>query len=151
VAASFTFGILLLEQGDHWTGGLADDLADQLERVIGTGAQTDQGDVGALPGGHLCDMLDVNLASDYLVTERDDYLGKQFEPLPLFVRDQDAQVFICARQRAAVALGGDPGGMLPAMLSTGQTRPRPSCRGDNYRGYPATASRPTASQPARRH
>ena len=41
-------GILGREQRDHRAGGFVDDLADQLERVLGGEAEPDERDVGML-------------------------------------------------------------------------------------------------------
>ena len=40
-----------MDQRDHRAGGLADDLLDQAERVLGALAEPDERDVGPLPGG----------------------------------------------------------------------------------------------------
>ena len=91
-------GVLGREQRDHRAGGLADDLRDQLERVLGVQAEPNQCDVGALSGGHRPDLLHVDLAGDHLVPEPGHDLGKQLEPLPPLIRDQDTQVLdLCPR------------------------------------------------------
>ena len=69
-----------------------DDLADQLERVLGGEAEPDERDVGMLSRGHGADLLDVDLARDHLVAEPGDDLGEQLEPVASLVRDQDAEV-----------------------------------------------------------
>ena len=40
-----------VEDRDHGAGRLADDLGDQLQRVLGARPEPDQRDVGVLPGG----------------------------------------------------------------------------------------------------
>ena len=85
-------GVLGREQRDHRAGCLADDLRDQLERMLGVQSEPDQSDIRPLPRGHRPDLLDVDLARDHLVAEAGHDLGEQFEPLPLLVRDQDTQM-----------------------------------------------------------
>jgi hypothetical protein len=84
--------VLRREQRDHRTRRLADDLRDQLERVLGVQAETNKRDVRPLPGGHRADLLDVDLSRDHLVTEPGNDLGEQLKPLPLLIRDQDTQM-----------------------------------------------------------
>lgn len=79
------------QERDHGAARLADDLLDQLERVLRGETEPDQGDVGSLPRGHCGDCRDVGLAGDHLVPEPRDDLGEQLEPVPPLVRDQDAQ------------------------------------------------------------
>ena len=55
-------------------------------------AEPHQSDVGTLSRSHRPDLVHVDLARDHLVPEAGHDLGKQLEPLPLLVRDQDAQV-----------------------------------------------------------
>jgi hypothetical protein len=82
-------GVLGRQQRNHRAGGLADDLGDQVERVIRVQTEPDQRDVGPISGGHRADLLDVDLACDHLVPEPGHDLGEQVEPLALLVRDQD--------------------------------------------------------------
>ena len=58
-----------MEQDDHGAGGLLDDLLDQHERVVGALAEPHEGHVGPLSDGHLTDVVDLDLARDYLVAE----------------------------------------------------------------------------------
>ena len=70
--ASLTkLGIARVEQDDHRAGGLAHDLVDQLERVLGALPEPDERDVGPLPGGHRADVVDLDLARDHLVAQAD--------------------------------------------------------------------------------
>ena len=85
-------GILRREQRDHRAGGLADDLRDQVERVVGGEAEPDERDVRLLARGDRGDLSDVDLAGDHLVAEPGDDLGEQLEPVAPLVRDQDAEV-----------------------------------------------------------
>ena len=85
-------GVLGRQQRDHWAGGFADDLRDQLECMLGVQAEADQGDVGPLSRGYCPDLLDGDLARDHLVPEPCDDLGEQLESLALLVCDQHAQV-----------------------------------------------------------
>ncbi|MGD0713543.1 MAG: hypothetical protein ABSB24_05085 [Gaiellaceae bacterium] len=69
-----------------------DDLADQLERVLGGGPERDQGDIGTLPRRRRAGLPDLDLAGDHLVAEAGDEVGEQLEPVLTFVRNQNAQV-----------------------------------------------------------
>ena len=60
------------EQGDHGAGGFVDDLRDQLERVLGAGAETDERHVGSLLPCDLTDLRHFELARDHLVSEAGD-------------------------------------------------------------------------------
>jgi DNA-binding NarL/FixJ family response regulator len=82
-------GVLGRQQRDHRAGRLADDLRDQLQRVLGVQTQPDQRHIGPLPGGHRPHLLDVDLARDHLVPQPGHDLGQQLQPLPPLVRDQD--------------------------------------------------------------
>jgi hypothetical protein len=55
-------------------------------------AEPDQRDIGALSGGDGADLRYLDLASDHLVAETGDDLGKQLQPVPPLVRDQDTKV-----------------------------------------------------------
>src|SRR5581483_10530379 len=55
-------GVAGVEDRDHRTGGFADDLRDQLERVDRAFAEPDQGDVRLLSRGDSADLFDVDLA-----------------------------------------------------------------------------------------
>ena len=79
------------EQRDHWAGRLVDDLGDQVKRVLGAQTEPDKSDVGALPRGHLCDHIDVDLASDHHVPEPGNQLRELLEPVASFVGDQHAE------------------------------------------------------------
>jgi hypothetical protein len=64
-----------------------DDLADQLERVLGGGPEHDQGYIGPLPHRRRAGPLDSDLAGDHLVAEVGDEVGEQIEPVLTFVRN----------------------------------------------------------------
>ena len=85
-------GVLRGQECDHGAGGLADDLGDQLEGVLGVQAETDEGDVRPLAGGDRADLLDLDLAGDHLVPEPGHDLREQLESLALLVGDQDAEM-----------------------------------------------------------
>jgi hypothetical protein len=74
------------------TGRLADDLGDQIECVLGAEPEADERDIWTLSRGRGADLLDVNLTCDHLVAQPSHDPGEQFEPLPLLVRDQDAEL-----------------------------------------------------------
>jgi hypothetical protein len=80
------------QECDHRAGSLADDLRDQLERVLGVQPKTDEGDVRPLPGRDRADFLDVDLAGDHLVPETGHDLREEFESLAPLVGDQNAEV-----------------------------------------------------------
>jgi len=68
-----------VEEHDQRAGCLADDLVDQIERVLGALAETDERDVGPLARGDRSDVLDFDLPCDYLVIEGDDRRGDERE------------------------------------------------------------------------
>ena len=59
-----------VEKEDDRAGGVADDLLDQLERMLGAFTEADERDVRVLFAGELGDLVDVELLSDHLVAER---------------------------------------------------------------------------------
>jgi hypothetical protein len=81
-----------VQQGDHGAGGLAHDLVDQVERVLGVCSESDERDVGAFPGGHGAEVLDVDLTRDHLVAEGHHDRSDESEAIFALVGDQDAQV-----------------------------------------------------------
>ena len=84
--------VLGREQRDHRTRGLADDLPDQVERVLRVQPEPDERDVGPFSRRHRPDLLDVDLARDHLVPEPGDDLREQREPVAALVRDQHPEV-----------------------------------------------------------
>jgi hypothetical protein len=84
--------VLRREQRNYRAEGLADDLGDQIESVLGVEAEPHQRDIRSLPGRHRADLLDVDLAGNHLVPEPGHNLGQQFEALALLVRDQDTEI-----------------------------------------------------------
>ena len=87
-----------VEDEDDRAGGVADDLLDQLERVLGALAEPDERDVGMFLAGQLDDLLDVQFLPDDLVAERAGDLGDGLGPLGALVGDEYVQ------QRAIRAL-----------------------------------------------
>ena len=85
-------GIGRVEQDDHRAGRLLDDLLDQAERVLGALPEPDERDVGSLPGGDGADVLDVDLARDHLVPQRDDDRRDESQAILALVGDQHAQM-----------------------------------------------------------
>ena len=83
-----------VQQHDHRAGGLAHDLVDQFKRVLRTFAEPDERDVGPLPRGHGADVLDVDLAGDHLVAERDHDRSDERETVLALVGDQNAQMIM---------------------------------------------------------
>jgi len=70
-----------VEDEDDRAGGVADDLLDQLERVLGALAEPDERDVGMFLAGQLDDLLDVQFLPDDLVAERAGDLRDGLGPL----------------------------------------------------------------------
>jgi hypothetical protein len=79
-----------VEQHDHRTRRLPDDPVDQSQRVLRALAEPDKRNVGPFPGRHGADVLDLDLARDDLVSQRDDSLRDEREAILALVRDQDA-------------------------------------------------------------
>jgi hypothetical protein len=85
-------GIRCVEQDDDRAGGFAHDLVDQLERVVRALAEADERHVGALPGGHGADVVDLDLARDDLVSQGDHDRCDERQAILALVGDQDAQM-----------------------------------------------------------
>jgi len=83
----------------HRAGGLADDLVDQLESMLGVLAEPDQRDVGSLPRGNGSDVLDIDLARDHLVAEGDDERADERESGLSLIGDQDTEMVGAIRER----------------------------------------------------
>ena len=83
-------GIRVVQQDDDRAGGFADDLLDQFERVFLALSESDERDVGSFPRGHGADVVDVDLAGDDLVAERDHDRGDESETVLALVGDQHA-------------------------------------------------------------
>ena len=81
-----------VEQDDHRARGLADDLLDQPEGVIGARPEPDERDVGSLAGGHGADVFDLDLARDHLVPQGRDDRHYERETILSLVGNQDAQM-----------------------------------------------------------
>ena len=81
-----------MKQHDHWTGGLTHDLVDQSECMLRALPESDEGDIGSLPGGDGPDVLYIDLASDHLVTERTHYRSDQRQPILALVGDQHSEM-----------------------------------------------------------
>ena len=79
-------------QDDDRAGGLAHDLVDQLERVLGAVTEPDEGDVGALTGGDGAHVVDLDLARDHLVSEGGHDRGDESQPILSLVGDQDTEM-----------------------------------------------------------
>src|SRR4029077_6618710 len=81
-----------LEQGEHGTAGLADDLLDQLERMFGGQTEADESDIWLLACGDLADCGDVDLSGDGFVPKSGDEQRQKLEPVAALVRDQNSQM-----------------------------------------------------------
>ena len=81
-----------MKEGDHRAGRLADDLADQVEGVLGGDSEPDDRNIGLLPRRQGSDLLHVDLACDHVVAQADHDPGKELEAVALLVRDQDSQM-----------------------------------------------------------
>ena len=82
--------IVRLEQRDHRTRRLADDLGDHLERVLAADAQSDECQVRMLALGRRRHVCDLELTGDHLMAELGDDLSDPLEPILALVRNQDA-------------------------------------------------------------
>jgi len=107
-----------VEDEDDRAGGVADDLLDQFERVLGALAEPDERDVGMFLAGQLDDLLDVQFLPDDLVAERAGDLGDGLGPLGALVGDEYVQ------QRAIRA---------PVVNASVCSLPSWSCRGRSHR------------------
>jgi hypothetical protein len=79
------------EERDHRAAGFADDLFDQLERVLRRHTKSDERDIRLLPCSHRGDRRDVDLAGDHLMPEPGYNLSEQLKPVAPFVGNQDPQ------------------------------------------------------------
>jgi len=84
--------VIGLEDRDYGAGGLADDLVDQVERVLAAFAEADQGDVGAFAGGQSGDVFDLDRAGDHLVSEARDDRGHLVQSAGPLVGDQHPEM-----------------------------------------------------------
>ena len=67
-------------------------LSISSERMLGALPESDERDVGSLPGGHGADVFDVDLARDHLVAKSDHDRRHQRQAVLALVCDQDAQM-----------------------------------------------------------
>jgi hypothetical protein len=81
-----------LEERNHRAERAGDDLRDQLERMLGARAQSDQSQVGTFSRRHACHLRDMDLAGDDLVPEPGYHLGEHLQPIGPLVRDQYAEM-----------------------------------------------------------
>ncbi|HEY8791623.1 MAG TPA: hypothetical protein VIL96_01925 [Gaiellaceae bacterium] len=81
-----------MQERDHGTGRLVDDLVDEIEGVLGAHSQPDERDVGPLAYGGGADLGDIHFSSDDLVAEGHDDRGNIGQAIGPFVRDQDAHM-----------------------------------------------------------
>jgi hypothetical protein len=79
-----------VQQSDHRAGGLADDLVDQLKRMLRVRSQPHQRDIGSLQSGHRPHVLDFDLPRDHLMTERGYDRGNERQAILALVCDQNA-------------------------------------------------------------
>src|SRR5690348_14176301 len=77
------------EQRDHRAKGFANDLRDQVQRVLGAQAEPDECDVRPLSGRHGADLLDIDLARDHVVPKLRDHVREKLEPVATLVCDQN--------------------------------------------------------------
>ena len=87
------FGVGRVEERDDRAGRLVDDLLDQLERVLGALAETDERDVGMLARRHRPDLADLDLGSDHLVPEAGDDGRDVGETILALVGDEHPEPF----------------------------------------------------------
>ena len=81
-----------MQKRDDGAGSLVDDLVDQLEGMLRAGPKSDERNVRALTGSDNADVLDLNLASDHLVPQRDDDRNDEIETILALVRDKNSQM-----------------------------------------------------------
>ena len=81
-----------MQERDHGTGRLVDDLVDEVEGVLGAHSQPDERDIGPLACGGGANLGDIHFSSDDLVAEGHDDRGDIGQAIGPFVRDQDAHV-----------------------------------------------------------
>ena len=82
------FGVAGVDQDDYGTGGLSDDPVDQFQGVLRALAEPDECDVGSLPGRDGGYVVDLDLAGDHFVSERDHGRGDERETVLALVGDQ---------------------------------------------------------------
>jgi hypothetical protein len=80
-----------MDEDDHRTGGLVDDLLDQHERVIAALAQPDKRNIRSFLRGHGADIFDLDLALSLRAPGCNDWRDQRQAILAL-VRDQHAQM-----------------------------------------------------------
>jgi hypothetical protein len=85
-------GVAGVQQHDDGAGGFVDDFVDQVQGVLAAFAESDERDVGALAGGHGTDVLNVDLARDHFVAERDHDRSDDSEPVTALVGYQNAEM-----------------------------------------------------------
>src|SRR5664279_1004179 len=95
-------GIGSVQENYDRAGGFADDLVDQLKRMLRALSQTDQRDIGSLAGGDRADVLNVDLTGDHLVTKGDHDRRDQRQAILSLVSDQDAKMLRRAGVRDAI-------------------------------------------------
>jgi hypothetical protein len=84
-------GVVGVKEHDYGAGGLAHDLLDRFEGMLGTIPQANERNVGSLPDGHGGDISNVNLSRDDLVAQvHHDRRDERQAILPL-IRDQNPQ------------------------------------------------------------
>ncbi|HEV8565139.1 MAG TPA: hypothetical protein VGR41_09490 [Actinomycetota bacterium] len=81
-----------MEENDHRAGRLLDDLLDQLERMGGAFPESDERDVGLLPGRHGADIGDVDLPSNHLVSKPSDDRRDERQAVLSLVRDENPEM-----------------------------------------------------------
>jgi hypothetical protein len=79
------------QQRDHRATGFADNLLDQLERVLRRETEPDERDIRLFPCSHRGDCRHVDLAGDHLMPEPGHNLSEQLKPVAPFVGNQDPQ------------------------------------------------------------
>ena len=83
--------IVRLEQRNHWTGRLAHDLGDHVERVLAADAEPHERQIRVLALGCGRHVRDLEFPRDHLVPEPGHDRRDALEPILALVRDQNAQ------------------------------------------------------------
>ena len=113
-----------VQERDHGARRFADDLVDQLQRVLGAITQPYERDVGSFPVGHGTDVLDFDLPGYDFVAERGHDLSYQREAVLALVCDQDTQMLSTVRPRLHNWILSHETGRFAGIYAHGETRIR---------------------------
>jgi hypothetical protein len=89
-----------VQQDDHGARGFADDLVDQVKRVLRAFSEADKRDVGSFARGDSADVSNLDLPCDHLVAEGDDDGSDERKTILALVCDEYSQMLGLWRIRA---------------------------------------------------